>query len=163
MPQGEIDILKVHYQSLLGIKEAIKIREQITQGFIERAPVIILQQEIDALMKLSFLELPGIDWARHTISDGYNSISILAYLDVVLARLRVALERVEQPSSVTGREFPYIKDNKLKNNRGTGLHRPSEMPSQGMLESSYYSYWWVRRSDTDGCSAAVGRQGKSPT
>ena len=49
MPQGEIDILKVHYQSLLGIKEAIKIREQITQGFIERAPVIILQQEIDAL------------------------------------------------------------------------------------------------------------------
>ena len=67
MPQGEIDILKVHYQSLLGIKEAIKIREQITQGFIERAPVIILQQEIDALMKLSFLELPGIDWALSLI------------------------------------------------------------------------------------------------
>ena len=160
MPQGEIDILKVHYQSLLGIKEAIKIREQITQGFIERAPVIILQQEIDALMKLSFLELPGIDWARHTISDGYNSISILAYLDVVLARLRVALERVEQPSSVTGREFPYIKDNKLK----TIVERDYiDLQKCLLRESSYYSYWWVRRSDTDGCSAAVGRQGKSPT
>jgi hypothetical protein len=56
-------------------------------------------------------------------------------------------------------EFPYIKDNKLKT-MWNGIYRPSEMPS-GNVESSYYSYWWVRRSDTDGCSAAVGRQGKA--